>query len=181
VIHRDLKPSNVMITTNGNVKLLDFGLAKLAEAAITADADTRTIADITDEGKVVGTVAYMSPEQAQGQPLDARSDIFSFGSMLFEMLTGRQAFKRENTSSTLAAILRDEPQRIGEAPAATLPRDVEKLLRRCLRKDPERRFQTASDLRIALDDLQEDVSSGQVEAAAEMPPVDSAGLFGAYA
>src|SRR5205807_4162078 len=93
----------------------------------------------------------------------------SFGSMLYEMLTGQQAFKRENTTSTLAAILRDEPKPAGEAAAATLPGDVEKLLRRCLRKDPERRFQTASDLRIALDDLQEDVSTGRVEPAAEIP------------
>ncbi len=120
----------------------------------------------TEEGFVVGTAAYMSPEQAEGQKVDARSDIFSFGSVLYEMLTGRRAFDRESRIKTLAAVLNEEPKPPPSAANEAVPPELERVLVRCLRKDPQRRWQTMSDLKVALQDLKEDSESGKLRAAA---------------
>jgi Tol biopolymer transport system component len=165
IIHRDLKPTNIMITGEGLVKVLDFGLAKLTEdAAPSGPEATATLnRPRTEEGYIVGTAAYMSPEQAEGKKVDARSDIFSFGALLYEMLTGRRAFERPSRVATLAAVLREEPKPAGELNEA-LPGEVEKVVERCLRKDPQRRWQTMSDLKIVLQDLKEDSESGKLSA-----------------
>ena len=138
IVHRDLKPGNIMVNEHGLVKVLDFGLAKLTEATPAGgDEPTRTMRPTTEEGKIVGTVSYMSPEQAEGKKVDARSDIFSFGAVLYEMVTGTQAFHGDTKASTLAAILKDNPRPASQL-VEGLPREVERLISRCLRKEIKR-------------------------------------------
>ena len=169
IVHRDVKPGNIMLGANGVVKVLDFGLAKLtATDDLVPDGTTRIIQATTEEGVIVGTAAYMSPEQAQGKPVDARSDIFSLGAVMYEMLTGRRAFQGANRMSTLAAILQHEPKPLAELDSR-IPREMERMVMRCLRKDPDRRFQDMADLRVALEELKEESDSGKL--TAPLPPL----------
>jgi eukaryotic-like serine/threonine-protein kinase len=144
IIHRDLKPANVMISDQAAVKILDFGLARWAESTQADAAITRT-AGLTTPGIIVGTAAYMSPEQAAGQPIDARTDVFSFGALLYEMLTGRRAFVGDSTASLLAAVLRDNPIP-AQAIRKAIPADITHVLSRCLDKDRTRRYASAIEL-----------------------------------
>ncbi|MBS1813186.1 MAG: protein kinase [Acidobacteria bacterium] len=161
IVHRDLKPENLFITKDGRVKILDFGLAKLRPPRqVSAGSDVATAKQLTNPGTVMGTVAYMSPEQVRGQDLDHRSDIFSFGIILYEMLSGRRAFTGEMMADVMSAITRDDPPELSELNPKVTPQ-LEKLVRRCLEKKPERRFQTASDLGFALESLTTLSSSGK--------------------
>ncbi|HSB13984.1 MAG TPA: protein kinase, partial [Bryobacteraceae bacterium] len=165
IVHRDIKPANIFLTKRGDVKVLDFGLAKLAgdqrkERVLPDGSGTLPMSEesLTVQGTTLGTVAYMSPEQAEGKDLDVRSDIFSFGAVLYEMLTGRPAFRRDSTASTLAAILKEEPKPVGEL-VRGLPAELERILRQCLRKAVEHRFQYMADVKVELEEVRGELPS----------------------
>ncbi|MBA3766268.1 MAG: PD40 domain-containing protein, partial [Acidobacteria bacterium] len=154
IVHRDLKPENLFVTHDGRVKILDFGLAKLTELISDSDAqsDVLTRRVKTDSGMVMGTVGYMSPEQVRGKPADHRADIFSLGVILYEMLAGRRAFRRESAVETLNAILKEDPPELSESNSQINPA-LERVVMHCLEKSPEQRFQSARDVAFALESL----------------------------
>jgi Tol biopolymer transport system component len=166
IVHRDLKPDNVFVTRDDRVKILDFGLAKPGAGTVSgSETESPTVSGYTEPGKVMGTVGYMSPEQVRGGAVDQRSDIFSFGSMLYEMLTGRRAFQRETAAETMTAILNGEPPE-PETPGPTIPDAIRPVLRHCLEKKPEKRFQSVRDLAFALETATAPESGSRAERVA---------------
>jgi len=169
IAHRDLKPDNIYITREGQIKILDFGLAKsiIRSGHAAASPDDLTLAangPATDAGTVMGTAGYMSPEQVRGAAVDTRTDIFSFGAVLFEMLTGVRAFSRDTTAETMTAILNDEPPETLET-SRHIPPALDRIVRHCLEKSPDHRFQSARDLAFDLESASNLTSSGGVPAA----------------
>lgn len=169
IVHRDLKPENVFITRDGRVKILDFGLAKLTCSDATVSSDSATLTSQTEPGVVMGTVGYMSPEQVKGLPADYRSDLFSFGTILYEMLSGKRAFEGDSSVEIMSAILKQDPPELMQG-NHTVPPVLDRTVRHCLEKNPEERFQSASDVAFALSNLSEASGKSAVVYAAKRQP-----------
>jgi serine/threonine protein kinase len=168
IVHRDLKPDNIMVGEDARVKVLDFGIARLKEVA-SGDAVTASqTLPLTREGEIIGTVGYISPEQADGRTIDARSDLFSLGVVLYQMATGERPFKGDTPLSTLSSIVKDPAPAI-TALNPTLPRELARIVRRCLVKDPARRYQTAADVRNDLSELEQDLASDSSAPVVQQP------------
>ncbi len=172
IVHRDLKPENVFITRDGQVKILDFGLAKLTCSDTTVSSDSATLTSQTELGVVMGTVGYMSPEQVKGLPADYRSDLFSFGTILYEMLSGKRAFEGDSSVEIMSAILKQDPPELMQS-NHTVPPALDRTVRHCLEKNPEERFQSASDVAFALSNLSEASGKSAVVYAAKRQPIFS--------
>ena len=170
IIHRDLKPANILIDTDGRLKVLDFGLAKLAHPALADSDQTMASMSRTRDGQILGTVSYMSPEQAEGLPLDQRSDIFSLGIVLYEMAAGNNPFQRSTVVSTLSAILKDTPPPIDEL--RPLPAALDDIVSRCLEKDAAIRYQTAAQVRDELADVRAAITADRTAPAKSFSPMD---------